>query len=566
MNTAQTRHSVRNKSGQFTPKASWNKNGSAGFWNWIKNVKPRILTVRNNFEVWEPTNNQRKRIDEILKTDQEESFIHSMSLLIEPRRHGKSTIFALILLWLFCSRKHYVIQLLGNSQWHCEKTQFNLILQIIENTPKLNTLIPPKNRLIREVRNPRTKSVIRMPEGTSTTSAFGSKINVLWVSDLHASPDITVFNSVQASLLDSQDSLLFIDSNISYTDSVVDSLFSESKTDPSIYAHHTEYKNFDEFVKLAPIWIDRQKAARLKRTALEVDYLRDILGQKSDAKNALFSAETIRLCQSQYKCPVDDLKSLIGDRAYKVSGALDRARSLIATSGDHSVWTCIAKTASPQSGEAEYFILNQTIFTLNTSKAIKKAILRDHENFCLNNVVLENFEVGDLSPWLSDMKIPHELVSGHETVQNSSFPELYRVAKEGRLHFSKDLKQLASEMSTFVYTQRPGGKYSFGHSSQKFHDDTVYSLNYAIFALREAVLNLYVLGNVQCTNKSARRHMCFIMGGSHELLCKAHCQPFHEIEAMFQQYKALRLDSELSIQEFYHTKIKREGALIFQAA
>ena len=104
------------------------------------------------------------------------------------------------------------------------------------------------------------------------------------------------------------------------------------------------------------------------------------------------------------------------------------------------------------------------------NKNIKKAILKDHERYKLDNCVLENYEVADLGPWLTDQKIPHELVSAHDTNQNASFPEFYRIAKEGRFHFSSDLKTLESEMRTFSYTQRAGGKYSFGHSSKKFHD------------------------------------------------------------------------------------------------
>lgn len=50
--------------------------------------------------------------------------------------------------------------------------------------------------------------------GVSMSTAFGDRINLLWVSDLHASPDIGPFNALQASLLDSENSLILIDSNV----------------------------------------------------------------------------------------------------------------------------------------------------------------------------------------------------------------------------------------------------------------------------------------------------------------------------------------------------------------
>ena len=75
--------------------------------------------------------------------------------------------------------------------------------------------------------------------------------------------------------------------------------------------------------------------------------------------------------------------------------------------GDNSVWTCVLKVASPKHGEPEIYILNQVVFPLNTSRSIKKAILKDHERYSLDNVALENYEVTDLAPWLTDQKIPY---------------------------------------------------------------------------------------------------------------------------------------------------------------
>ena len=199
--------------------------------------------------------------------------------------------------------------------------------------------------------------------------------------------------------------------------------------------------------------------------------------------------------------PEYDLSELTKGRTYKVGGGLDRAKSLFAgRHGDHTIWTTILKVASPEHGEPEYYILNQQRISPNISRSIKKAILKDHERYNLDNCVLENYEVTDLAPWLTDQRIPHELVSAHDTNQNASFPEFYRIANEGRFHFPESLKDLESEMRTFSYLQRVGGKYSFGHSSKKFKDDTVYSANWAIFSLRSAVMSLYSIGNILCKN------------------------------------------------------------------
>ena len=60
--------------------------------------------------------------------------------------------------------------------------------------------------------------------------------------------------------------------------------------------------------------------------------------------------------------------------------------------------------------------------------------------------------------------------------------------------------------------------------------------------------------------------MCTLMGGELVLLCSESCQAFQEVEAMFKEYKQYQLDSELTIPEFFETKVKLEGARISQAA
>jgi hypothetical protein len=526
------------------------------------------LQRNNQYAPWEPTEEQRQAIDEILAADANGRFLHSMSLLIEPRRHGKSTTFAILILWLLTSRRNQTIQLLGNSYDHARRVQFRTLKRIIQNSPRLARLIPPENIYVNEIHFPALQSIIQLGEGVSLSGAFGERISgALWVSDFHACPDTSVFNAMQASLLDSQDSLILIDSNVGPTDSHEHQLQKESASDPSIYARHVCYRDFQEFEKKAPAWISRQKARRLQRTALEADFKRDILGQRSDAKNALFPTEVIKAAKAPYKIPVADLKELVKSRAYKVGGGLDRAKSLSPLAGgDSTVWTVVAKVASPEHGEPEFYVLNQVVFTLNTSRAIKKAILADHERYKLDAVTLENYEITDLAPWLADVKIPHEIVTASEKMQNSAFPEMARIFREERFHFSKDLKVFESELKAFVYQAGRAGKYSFGAATSKQHDDTVYSCCHAIWALREAVLNLYVLGNIQCRNKSPRRHICYLMGGEKQLLCADFCQAHKQVEAMFQEYRKVRLDDELTLPEFFETRVKLTGAKIYQAA
>lgn len=584
---------------------AWTDNTPEAFLTWVHDIKPRIL-INNRYEVFQPTDHQLYLINQILKpadaptnkdvqpvkplgershnarkarpgrpkktqvlkpVERKSSFACSLSLLIEPRRHGKSSLLALICLWLFTSRRNITIQCLGNTESHTRRVQFNTLKKIISNTPSLRKLIPEKNIYVFEIQFPALGNIIQMSPGNNPSTAYGDKLDVLWVSDLHACNDLTPFNALQAALLDSQDSLLLIDSNVDHTDGTVHLMQKEAEHDPTIFCHHTWYKDFEDYEKHAPPWISRPKAKRLQKTTLDVDFRRDILGKRSDAQNALFPSDVIELCKTPYKTPVDDITELTQGRAYKVGGGLDRSKSLLgsALGADNTVWTCILKVANPESEEPEIYILNQQKIVPNTSRAIKKAILKDHERYKLDNIILEDYEIMDLLPWLEAQDIPVEKMTAHSTRQNASFPELARIAREGRLHFPEDETGLISEMATFAYTQRKWEGYHFGHSSNKFKDDRVFSLNWAIFALRSQIMNLYSLKSIMCTSKRPNRHLCFLMGGNQLLHCSAYCEAAQEVMDLYKQFCRYQLETDLTPAEFYRAHVKLTGTKVYQA-
>ena len=163
---------------------SWSENSPQSFFNWIRDIEPRIL-INNRYQPFEPTEKQKDLINKILKSE-DNRFTHSLSLLIQPRRHGKSTIYSLIILWLFTSRKNLTIQCLGNTESHTRRTQFNTLKKIIANSPFLRKLIPEKHMLVFEIHFPALGNTIQMSPGNNVSTAFGEKIDVLWVSDLHS--------------------------------------------------------------------------------------------------------------------------------------------------------------------------------------------------------------------------------------------------------------------------------------------------------------------------------------------------------------------------------------------
>ena len=299
------RHNLRDdKSGKFqSKKPAWDAPGSKGLWNFYKEISPRIIS-QNKYVPWEPTAKQIEVINKALEIDSQGNFKHSISLAIQPRRFGKSTSFCIVICWLFFSRKNFTIQLLGVTEQHTTRTQLNVIKGIIQNTPKLSRLLPEKNFRMFDIKYPVRNNKIQMSAGSSTATAYGDRIDLLYLSDFHNFNDLQPWYSFQSALLDSSESLILIDSNIDYTDGHVHSLQRESNLDESIFADHLFFKDINDYTervpKLAP-WINLSRAKRQMRTSLSVDWKRDLLCLRSDSKNALFPSKVIELCKSKYK-------------------------------------------------------------------------------------------------------------------------------------------------------------------------------------------------------------------------------------------------------------------------
>jgi hypothetical protein len=539
--------------------------------NWFREVQPHIRHANGQYLPAKLTRQQADILKQILKVDSNGNFAHQMSVIQGPRRMGKSLLILLILLWLVCSRKNYIVQLLGSNFFHSTKTQLIPLQNIIQNSPKLRLEFSPVEKCLSktEITHPKTKSIIQLLPGTSMASSFGMGLDCLHVSDLHSAVDLEPFNALQASLLDSSNSLVLIDTNVDNYGGPVEALEKAAQVDDSIYFHSIAFNGWEDYATNAPPWIDLERAARLRDTLLEAEVKRDLYGQRSSIVNSLFPETVIELCKDQYSYPVDDLKALIGDRAHVTGGGLDRADSEWGSvfGNDNSVFCTIAKAASPDNGEPEYFVLDAHLFRPSTGKAIKRHIKSMHDKYGFKNVSLESHNTSDIQPWLVEQEIPSELVNPHSTTQNIVFPELVRIAKTGRLHISAQCTDLLGEMATMVYARLSTGKYKFGSQHQKTqHDDFVFALAWSVYSVRNQILQLYQLPNVVCKLKSPRRSHCFIMGGNLELLCGESCEAYQQVKDFYRQYMAYQTESALTLPEFYQSYVTIKGAKVYQAA
>ncbi len=558
---------ARTPGGKFGGKElKFKANTLDAFLAWYADRKPRIL-AKGKYQHVELTPKQIDTLGEILASDGDGGFQHGMSMLIWPRRHGKSNLLRLVVLWLFDTRDNHTVQLWGNSEAHSRRVQFKPLGRIIENTPALRKRMPEtRGGLLREeiVHGSNGSRILAMVGGSVV---FGDQIDLLYVDDFHHQTDLKAVNALQAALLDQDNALMLIGSNVDPIDGHCHQLQKLAKTDPGIYCHHLEYMDWLHYEDHAPAWIDRIKAKRLEKTTLPSEFDRDILGKRSQAQNALFEAKHIEVCRSNYRIPVGkDFRELIQGRTCKIGAGLDRAKDLFgeATGHDNTIFTVIAKVAKPD-GEPEFFILDQVHVIPNNAQNIKAHIRQAHDRYKLDNLTLEDYQAMDIEPWCVEQNIPTELIPAHSSRQNVMFPEFHRIVKEGRLHFPGDMAELQDEMKSFQYTLLSNNKYSFG-AAGKGHDDRVFSLGWAIYSLRQEVLANYVLGNIQCMNKKKSRQFCILLGGDLELSCSRECFAFQQVKDMLQEFKKFQTESALTIGPFYQRYVKVTGAVLYQAA
>ncbi|NCC58139.1 MAG: hypothetical protein EOM17_10985, partial [Synergistales bacterium] len=86
----------------FTSKdvLAW-RQGAEGFLKWVEDVKPRIPSKKGGFEVFKPTGFQVEAVRDALAQDASGKWLHQTIAFSFPRRHSKTTLNALLVVWRF---------------------------------------------------------------------------------------------------------------------------------------------------------------------------------------------------------------------------------------------------------------------------------------------------------------------------------------------------------------------------------------------------------------------------------------------------------------------------------
>ncbi len=550
---------------QFTTDQvrSW-RNGADGFLAWVRDVQPRIPARKGGFSIFVPAPFQEEAIREALEQVDGKWRYQTIAFSF-PRRHSKTTLMALLVCWrftLFGPGENIVA--MANSERQTLSVGFSQVKSIILNTPFILQQIGRENVRQYDIINKRLQNKIQAVS-CNVAGLYGQKITCGWVSEIHAAVSDEAMQVIASSLGDTEGSWLLIDSTVDGPGGPLHTLEKNHREgkDPTVFVKRVSYADLDEALEKLPPWIDKPWLRGRHLSLLPAVFATQHLNQRVESSTNLFALADIKACQEQIPCPlpVDALDKITEGRRFIVGGGLDRA-FFGSIHGDATIWTAVARVADPDDLESHYWVLNQKSFLGSLAHSIKKEISRDNHRYNLASAVFEAYNAQDLYLWAAEQQIPCEVIHATNTAQVPAFMELYRLVKEGRLHFGIGLEALADEMATFMYELR-GDKPKFG--SDKHHDDRVYSLAWAVHSLRAQELAVYELEDVICDSKSRHAGSCYLRQGDLILPCSQTCEAHKRTEAMWMKHRAARVESDLTLPQFFAAMVNVAGVKAYRS-
>ena len=542
--------------------ASW-RSGSAGFFKFLDDVEPRVRGPRGVPVPFEIEDWQREDIARILDDPQV-----NVACLCYPRRHGKTLLTGLLIVWRFLTRPAENIAVVANSERQTLDVAFRTIRGIITDTPLLKRLVASGTIVVGldKIEIPSAGSTIQA-FSSNPAALFGKALTAAQVSEIHAAKNggDEVYMVLAGSLLDTEGSMFFLDSTTSPKSSKLYELYQNAthETDPdkSIAFIHREYADIDDACARSPRWLAPAKVRSLARQMLPGDFARQHLNRWSDAASTLFPADVLTACTHEYPL---DVKTLANGSAYIVGGGLDRAFGG-SRHGDRTVTACVVKMVVDDD-EHLYVVDADSVF-LGRLGGIKSRFEGYHRAHGMTRAVLESYGAQDVADWCATQPYGPGVETIHPSRKSKyqAFMSHYQAAAEQRLHIHPAFKELLAELA--VFEVHADGKATDGEAAvPKFthprgaHDDYVHALAWAVHSLRHSSLNPYEIEGIACNGRGADVAMCALNGGAHVPLCARSCRSMREAANLFEAYRSRKTVQPVEFTEFLSTKLKNVGS------
>jgi hypothetical protein len=536
--------------------ATW-RNGSAGFFQWLVDTKPLIPDDTGRFIPYVIPNQEVR-----------DAIVHSIDggfgtvVFCWPRRHGKTVVAALIIAWRFLTRPGQTIAIVANSEKQSVDTAFKTVAAILQKTLYSNALVQDGAIVIGAEAisyGGLGSTITGYP--SSPASLYGKKLSVAQVSELHAAKSDAVFQVLASSTIDTADGLVLVDSTVGARSSPLYALnqLAERKEDPSLFFSHLSYANIEDAIARGPKWIAPARLRSRAAQMLPAEFAAQHLNLWGAASNALFPDALIDRTVKTYPLNVREIS---GNAAFVVGGGLDRAYSF-SLHGDATVTTAVAKLIPGGEDEPHYYVLASDGVKFSTFGGISRNLTRYRRDFGMKRVCLEVINATDIASWAAEQDFESETVHPTPDRQAAAFTALHNAASEGRLHIHPSHKKLIAELRTFEYRlESLNGKSvpKFGAAGKRDHDDFVYSLGWAIYALREDELSPYALTGINCEATGPVVQLCVLNGGDHVPACSENCRSMSQTLAFYREYSSKNKIDPLDVASFYRFKVKNEGA------
>ena len=537
--------------------ASW-RAGSAGFFKFLDDVQLQVPSANGGFEAFIPGPREREEIAKAIDGG------FSTIVFCWPRRHGKTLTSAALIVWRFLTRPTQTIAVVANSEKQSVDTLFKTIKTMVEQTAHTAALVKSGAITVGvdKIEYPSMGSTIT-GYAASSAALYGKKLSVAAVSELHAARDDSVFQTLASSTIDTADGWTLVDSTVGSQSSPLYALaqVAERGEDPTLFYSHISYRDLEDACANAPKWIKPERLRSRAAQMLPAEFSQQHLNLWGSASNLLFPETVIDLCRDRYAL---DAKAVCEGRAHAVGGGLDRAYGF-SLHGDATVTTAVLKVLN---GEDEHFyVLASDAVAFSSAAGIKKNLTRYHREFGMARAALESFNAQDIGAWAAEQPFDHEIISATSERQAASFTFLYNAASEGRLHIHHSFEKLLGEMKTFEYELTSQGAKGtvprFGHA-KGCHDDHLYSLAWAVYALRECELNPYEIRGIHCHAVGPAPSMCVLNGGELVPMCAAECRSMLTAQRLYEQYQGKAGCALMAFPDFFAAKVTNTGTKVMR--
>jgi len=196
-------------------------------------------TGRSYQDMWD---NQSNVLKQALVMDEEGRLKHRLIIFCWPRGEGKSAIAVLIQLWKFFNFPRQQIVLGANSKEQTKFVHFDIMRDIIRNSPKLYRGIGPANVQEKEIRMrvPGTKENLSVIKSISSFSGIVSNITGYTFSEMFDMKNPKFFTQLDGSIRNMPNALGVIDSTVSAKTHILHHMYNTYRAgkDPYLYFHY----------------------------------------------------------------------------------------------------------------------------------------------------------------------------------------------------------------------------------------------------------------------------------------------------------------------------------------